>query len=536
MPPSNIGIDVPATNGQSTTSVEKNSCPKFLIIGAGARGNGYAHAVTESTNGIVAAVAEPISSKREALGRKYIWLNDEPQKHQSFQGWQDFVAYEYKRRQSQEAGEDVPPGIDGVFICVLDELHVEVILGLQELSLHIMCEKPLATSLDDCLRIYRSLQPPGTSSPNRIFSVGHVLRYSPHNMLLRQLLLSDRAIGDIISIEHTEPIGWWHFSHSYVRGNWRQERTTAPSLLTKSCHDIDFLLWLLCSPPPNSPFETPPHLPSHISSTGSLHYFKRANKPPLAGSATNCLSCPAEPTCLYSAPRIYLEQHLGSGNTGWPVHILVPDIEDLPPTTASALLRDRLAEDYSASSTPPETISKRPWFGRCVYESDNDVCDDQSVTITWDDDPLPTSSSTPARRSAKTALFHMTAFTEAQCARRGRVYGTRGEICYDSRVIEVYTFADGARKKYFPEQKGGGHGGGDEGLAGAFVDAVEAVGVGMGGEGGKEGKGRMGVEEAQRRYVGCTLEEAVRSHAVVFAAEEARRGGRVVEWRDLAER
>ncbi|CAF9942344.1 MAG: hypothetical protein HETSPECPRED_005945, partial [Heterodermia speciosa] len=458
MPPSNIGIKVPLTNGHCTTSVEKESCPKFLIIGAGARGHAYAHAVTESTTGIIAAVAEPISTKREAIGRKYIWQNNEPQKHQNFQGWQDFVEYEHQRRQSQEAGEVVPPGIDGVFICVLDEFHVEVILGLQELNLHIMCEKPLATSLDDCLRIYRSLQPPGTS-PKRIFSIGHVLRYSPHNMLLRQLLLSDCAIGDIISIEHTEPIGWWHFSHSYVRGNWRQERTTAPSLLTKSCHDIDFLLWLLCSPPPNSSPHTPPHLPSHISSTGSLNYFKRANKPAQAGSATNCLSCPAERDCLYSAPKIYLEQHLAKGNTGWPVHIVVPEIEDLPPTAAETRLRDRLAEDYDGS-TPAETVSKRPWFGRCVYESDNDVCDDQLVTITWDDDPLP--SATP--RSAKTASFHMTAFTEAQCVRRGRVYGTRGEISYDSQVIEVYTFASRTKKTYYPKQMGGGHGGGDAGL------------------------------------------------------------------------
>jgi predicted dehydrogenase len=50
-----------------------------------------------------------------------------------------------------------------------------------------------------------------------IFGICHVLRYSPHNMLLRHLVREKEVVGDILSIEHCEPVGWWHFSHSYVR-------------------------------------------------------------------------------------------------------------------------------------------------------------------------------------------------------------------------------------------------------------------------------------------------------------------------------
>jgi len=77
-----------------------------------------------------------------------------------------------------------------------------------------MCEKPLATTLGDCLSMYGAL-----ANQDTIFAIGHVLRYSPHNILLRKLLLEDRVIGDVLSVEHTEPVGWWHFTHSYVRGN-----------------------------------------------------------------------------------------------------------------------------------------------------------------------------------------------------------------------------------------------------------------------------------------------------------------------------
>ncbi len=43
-------------------------------------------------------------------------------------------------------------------------------------------------------------------------------------------------------------------------------------------------------------------------------------------------------------------------------------------------------------------------------------------------------------------------------------------------------------------------------------------------------KGEMSVQEAQWRHLGCNLDEMLRSHAAVFAAEEARREGSVVDW------
>lgn len=165
------------------------------------------------------AVAEPISRKREALGKKYIWGVDEDLKRQgkSFEDWREFIQYEERRRADEARGSKVQPGVDAVFVCTLDETHREIILALRPLKLHIMAEKPLATTLNDCISIYRSLKPSKGNPQETIFSVGHVLRYSPHNRFLREILTKESVIGEILSIEHTEPVGWWHFSHSYVR-------------------------------------------------------------------------------------------------------------------------------------------------------------------------------------------------------------------------------------------------------------------------------------------------------------------------------
>lgn len=194
--------------------------PRVLIIGAGSRGTGYARAIRDSGAGVVAAIAEPIAYKRRLLGSKYIWPDqDHPGPDQEFEDWKAFVSWETARRTKTKTSGQLAiseHAITAVFVCVLDEQHAQVVTALAPLGLHIMCEKPLATSLDDCLSIYSSLLGPGRKQ-QQIFGIGHVLRYSPHNMLLRKLVRGEMVVGDILSIDHTEPVGWWHFSHSYVR-------------------------------------------------------------------------------------------------------------------------------------------------------------------------------------------------------------------------------------------------------------------------------------------------------------------------------
>ncbi|KAL4810314.1 hypothetical protein BDV18DRAFT_55914 [Aspergillus unguis] len=556
----------------------------FLIIGAGSRGSAYARAITTSTPARISSVAEPDPYKRRALGEKYIWGNDGPKHGQEFNGWEEWIEYETNRRKRQpvtngaskgEGEEEEEEGVDGVLICVLDETHILVLDALAKanlLDLHVLCEKPLALSLDDCLSVYAAWTKPvahpdpkkeGQShlQPKSIFSIGHVLRYSPHNLTLRRLVREEKVIGDIVSIEHTEPVGHWHFAHSYVRGNWRRETEKGDgSLLTKSCHDVDFLMWLVegdVIPSSFSPFsgesdgvpngqgsniqgDKKPSLRS-IHSTGHLTQFTPSQKPPAAGSATNCVSCPIEKDCTYSAIRIYRDNQLRKGETRWPVNIVCPDIEDylapeqsskeggirakhggiITPATESRLL-SALTEDYS-EDTDDATISKRPWYGRCVWESDNDVVDDQIVTLAWDIEPSSSSKKKKKNSSGITAVLHMTAPTESQCVRRGRIYGTEGEITYTSSTITIYSFSTGKTRtinipKQPPEEEEA-HGGGDYGLARGFVGAVDAV-VNRGWD----------TQRAQRGFVGCTLEDVVKSHGVVFAAEESRREEGVVRW------
>ncbi|KAJ8463521.1 hypothetical protein ONZ45_g17554 [Pleurotus djamor] len=365
---------------------------------------------------------------------------------------------------------------DAVIIAVQDQLHLEVALGFVEQGYHVLCEKPMAVSVADCVRMEEEVRKKGV-----IFGMGHgnnkfirnpLLRYSPYTKALSTHLRSGK-LGNLVNVVHIEPVGYYHFAHSFVRGNWCNEEESSFSLLTKSCHDIDLLChWFA------------PAVPVRVSSFGSLQHFKKSEKPPSAGDARRCLDCPIERQCAYSAKKIYLDP-VSRGSTSWPSSTLIDGIPDIENIT-------------HALRTGP--------YGLCVYESRNDVCDHQVVNIQFS--------------NGSTASFTMVAFTSLICERQTRMHLTKGEIVGDMREFEVAEFCctesgsgngNGGMKKvkYNPAQMGGGHGGGDMGLMKAFVAAVR---------------------EGDQSLLGTDVSEVLRSHLMVFAAEESRRnGGSVVD-------
>ena len=50
----------------------------------------------------------------------------------------------------------------------------------------------------------------------KIVCLTHVLRYSPYFLKLKEMIDTKR-IGDLVSIQHFEPVDHIHMSHSYVR-------------------------------------------------------------------------------------------------------------------------------------------------------------------------------------------------------------------------------------------------------------------------------------------------------------------------------
>ena len=108
-----------------------------------------------------------------------------------------------------------------------------------EKGISILLEKPICPTKRRC---WTCATPPGER--NADITVAHVLRHTTFFSQIRGLLDSG-VIGRLQTVQHTEQIGYWHFAHSYVRGNWRRRSDSSPMIVAKACHDFDMLRWLV---------------------------------------------------------------------------------------------------------------------------------------------------------------------------------------------------------------------------------------------------------------------------------------------------
>ena len=382
-------------------SAKEQHATSLAIIGAGVRGLGYARRAVAQGARIV-AVAEPRAEVRAQFAAEF---GIEPER--SFADATDLLAADRVA--------------DAVVIASPDTCHAEQAILAAQHGYAMLLEKPMALSENDCVRIIEAVERAGV-----IFAVGHVLRYTPYTQVLKGLVSAGR-IGAIVSVEHLEPVGWWHQAHSFVRGNWRREDESGPMLLTKSCHDLDWLMYMM------------DETPARVSSFGSLSHFTPANKP--ARATDTCVTCPVEGSCAFSAKRVYLKCLGDPVREYWPLSMVTRDLSE--------------AGILAALEDSP--------YGRCVYSCDNDVVDHQVVGLEFP--------------SGATASFTMTAFTEL-VHRKTRIFGTRGFLEGDGELVRLHDFvADETEEfrvsdRYAGASAADGHGGGDDALVAAFLGAV----------------------------------------------------------------
>ena len=372
---------------------------KAIILGAGGRGSTYAsYALAYPDEIEIVGVAEPRADflelflKKHRIDRKYV-----------FKTWED--VFKLKKF------------ADAVIICTKDDMHFAPSVAALKKGYHILLEKPMAPKESECKKMTAL-----SKKQKKVFGLCHVLRYTNFFGTVKKIVDSGE-IGEIMTIEHIEPVTHWHMDHSFVRGNWRNTKNSAPMILAKSCHDLDIIRWIMgkkCN---------------KVASFGSLTYYRKENAP--KGSTLRCTDgCKIEKECPHSALKLYMNME----RTGWPISMISVDL---------------------SKEGRMKALKEGP-YGRCVYRCDNNVVDHQVVSMEFEGNA--------------TASFTLAGFCAGLTERRMRVMGTKGELIGDSRYINVATFKGDKKITYDTSatgwNAGSGHGGGDFGLMKDFVNAV----------------------------------------------------------------
>ena len=355
---------------------------------------------------------------------------------------------------SAEALLAQPKLADVVFITTQDRQHVGHALAALEKGYHVLLEKPISPELDECRRLLRKARETG-----RMVLVCHVLRYTNFYGTIHQLI-ADGKIGKVETIDAMEAIGYWHFSHSYVRGNWRRAKEASPVIMAKCCHDMDILRWLVgrrCL---------------RVSSYGSLDFFRAKNAP--EGASRRCMDgCKVKDNCPYDAEQLYIHgvntgfEHKGDS---WPANVLT---------------------EHPSREAVYQAIQEGP-YGRCVFHCDNDVADHQVTNMEFED--------------GITVSFTLTAFSNA-CHRTIRILGTEGEIQADihQNKILFQRFGQPQEMIELPRVEGpyAGHGGGDMGL----IDYLYQMFI------GEQSEALTGIEASIESHVMALAAEESRNHS-----------------------
>ena len=364
-----------------------------ITCGAGSRGNVYGNFALSYPDQLdIIGVAEPVPFRNDRYTQKH-----KIKEENRFHTWEDV----FKR----------PKFADAVIITTPDNLHYGPCMAALKAGYDVLLEKPISPSEKECRDILALAK-----KNKRIVAVCHVLRYAPYFVKLRELMQSG-TLGEIISIQHIEPIHHVHMSHSYVRGNWHNSKETTPIILAKSCHDLDILKWMVGKPC------------SHIQAFGDVKWFRKENAP--EGSSDRCINgCAVESNCPYSAKRIYYDRR------SYLHHF------DLPPDKAQ---QGEAIMDYLRNTN----------YGKCVYQMNNDQPDHYTTNILFE--------------GGITASFSMEAFTSYE-GRRTRIMGSMGDLVGDMNGFTMTDFRTGKTTEW--KESTDGHGGGDWRLAADWVQAV----------------------------------------------------------------
>jgi len=231
-----------------------------------------------------------------------------------------------------------------------DRYHYETAMKVVGAGYNMILEKPITSSKQELMNIVNLAK-----EKNVKILVCHVLRYTPFYHSIKDIIDSGK-LGKIMNMQLNEHVWYGHFVNSYVRGKSRnQAYSTSGLLIAKCCHDTDLICWLNNA-----------SAPSKVSSFGVKSFFTKENAP--EGATQYCYECPHKETCMFNAYKFEIEKDFIPFYT-W--HGIDKPLNEITLEEKVEYLKHNV-------------------YGQCVFQTDMDIVDKQTVSVQFENGSLAT--------------------------------------------------------------------------------------------------------------------------------------------------
>lgn len=133
------------------------------------------------------------------------------------------------------------PSIEGVDICVPNHLHRDLAVRALEAGKHVLCEKPIALTLQDADAMLAAAE-----RSQRFLMIGHMLRFWPEYVLAKRAI-EDGRIGDLLLMSGRRMVSL--LAGTPGADGWRHDPDrSGGAVLDMQIHDLDVFCWMLGVP------------------------------------------------------------------------------------------------------------------------------------------------------------------------------------------------------------------------------------------------------------------------------------------------
>ncbi|HYD20462.1 MAG TPA: Gfo/Idh/MocA family oxidoreductase, partial [Flavipsychrobacter sp.] len=191
----------------------KKSDLRFALIGCGRIANRHAEHINNQAQ--LVAVCDIDKDKADALAKQY-----------------NARAY-YDINELLGAEKD----IDVVSICTPNGLHAQHSISALRSGFHVLCEKPLATNVNDCGEMIKTAE----RYNRRLFAIKQN-RFNPPVAAVKTAI-DEGKLGKIYSVQLS---CFWNRNPQYYENSWKGTKDLdGGTLYTQFSHFIDLLYWLI---------------------------------------------------------------------------------------------------------------------------------------------------------------------------------------------------------------------------------------------------------------------------------------------------